>query len=295
MKRRDFIAVTGATALGTMINPSLAMEAIKPKRSLTDIGVQLYTVRDDMTKSAVATLRAIGAMGYNHVESAGYDRGKFYGIGAKQYKELLSDIGLKQHSGHTSIGVGEPADSTNMLNNWDRVCEDAAMLDQKYIVLGWIGADDRKTMDDYKRHAELFNKCGEKAKEYKLQFCFHNHDFEFMPIQGQIPYDYLLANTDKELVKFELDHYWTTKAKVDSIKMIAKHPGRFPLFHIKDMAKKDTKFAEVGSGRIKYPKIFAHAEKAGMEYCFVEQDTTYGLTPLESIKKSLTYLRGMKY
>lgn len=295
MNRRTFMAVTGTTVAATLANPTWALDELGPKRSLDYIGVQLYTLRDDMAANPVSTLRRVAEIGFNHVESYDYNRGKLYGIGAKQYKALLDDIGLKQHSGHIATGFGEAADSTNMSNNWERVLEDAALFGQEYIVLGWIGEPYRKTIDDYKKLIDLLNVCAEKAKSYKLQFCYHNHDFEFFTIDGQVPYDLLLNGTDKELVKFELDHYWTTKANVKSNKLIKANPGRFPLFHMKDMKKKNTEFTEVGAGRIKYPKILGMSELAGAKYFFVEQDNTYNLKPLDSIELSYKNLRSMKY
>jgi sugar phosphate isomerase/epimerase len=295
MNRRSFMAVTGTTVAATIVNPSWAIDEFGPKRTLDYIGVQLYTLREDMVANPVATLRKVSQIGFNHIESYGYDRGKLFGIGAKQYKALIDDIGLKQHSGHVATGYGEPSDSTNMVNNWERVLEDAALMGQEYVVLGWIGDAYRKTIDDYKRLIDLMNVCAAKAKEYKLQFCFHNHDVEFIKIDGQVPYELMLKDTDKDLVKFELDHYWTERANVKSDKLIKANPGRFPLFHIKDMKKKNTEFTEVGEGRIKYPKILALSEIGGTNYFYVEQDNTYNIKPLESIERSYLNLRAMKY
>jgi sugar phosphate isomerase/epimerase len=214
---------------------------------------------------------------------------------SRQYKALLDDIGLKQHSGHVGIGFDQDRSSTNMLNNWERVLEDAAICGQEYVVLGWIDEKYRKTLDDYKRVIDIMNNCALKAKQYNIQFCFHNHDFEFKPVEGVIPYDLMLKGTDKELVKFELDHYWTTKAKVKSSKLIKSNPGRFPLFHLKDMKKKVTEFVEVGDGRINYAKILGLSDIAKTKYFYVEQDNTYHLSPLESIERSYNNLKMLKY
>jgi sugar phosphate isomerase/epimerase len=294
MERRDFLTITGVAALGTIANPLWAAEEfLAPKKLLDNLGLQLYTVRDDMTLNPVVTLQKIGAIGYKHVESAGYLNGKFYGLARQAYQSLLNDVGLKQHSGHCSIGYGDPSANNTMTNNWEAVCDDAAFMGQKYIVLGWIHADYRKTIDEYKKMAELFNKCGEVAKKYDLQFCFHNHDFEFVKINGQLPYDVLLNETDKNNVKFELDHYWTKFANVDSIKLMKANPGRFPLFHIKDMDKA-RKFAEAGSGSINFKKIFKSSKTAGMDLYFVEQDSNYAKSAMESIQQSYSYLSKLK-
>lgn len=294
MLRRNFIKnTTLLSASALLVNP-LEWD-FGTKVDQNNIGLQLYTVREDMNNDPLSTLKQIKNIGYSHVESAGYNKRQFYGQTKENFKMILRDMGLKMHSGHTSTGFGMGTDSYNMTNNWEAVCEDAAYMEQKYIVCGWFAPDERKTLDDYKRFAQLFNKCGEKAKDYGLQFCHHNHDFEFFPINGIVPYDLLLNETDKNLVKFELDHYWTRKANVESKKIIGKNPGRFPLFHIKDMdATPEKAFTEVGTGVINWKSVFKLAPKAGMEFYYIEQDSTTKMKPLESIKVSFDNLKKMK-
>ncbi|MBK8628593.1 MAG: sugar phosphate isomerase/epimerase [Saprospiraceae bacterium] len=276
-----------------MINP-LEWE-FGPKVDLNNIGLQLYTVREEMNNDPLGTLKQVKSIGYTHIESAGYNKRQFYGQTKENFKMILRDQGLQIHSGHINTGFGLGKDTYNMTNNWEAVCEDAAFLGQKYIVCGWFAPDERKTLDDYKRFAQLFNKCGETAKKYNLQFCHHNHDFEFFAIDGVVPYDILLNETDKTLVKFELDHYWTRKAAVDIKKIIKKHPGRFPLFHIKDMdATPEKSFTEVGTGVINWKSVFNLAPNAGMDFYFVEQDASTKMKPLDSIKVSFDNLRKMK-
>jgi sugar phosphate isomerase/epimerase len=207
---------------------------------------------------------------------------------------LLDEIGLKIHSGHCSTGFGKPEGYISMSHNWEKLCEDAAFVGQKFIACGYFEPDERKTIDDYKKHAESFNKCGLIARNYGLTFCHHNHDFEFIPIDGKVPYDILLSETDESLVKFELDHYWLEKANVNVSKLIKKNKSRFPLFHIKDMDKtSERSFTEVGSGIIDWKKIFKMKENAGMELFYVEQDTCKTMEPLESIKVSFDYLKKL--
>jgi sugar phosphate isomerase/epimerase len=294
MVRRQFIKnTTLLSASALFVNP-LEWD-FGPKVDLNNIGLQLYTVREEMNNDPLGTLKKIKSIGYTHIESAGYNKRQFYGQTKENFKMILRDMGLKMHSGHTSTGFGMGADTYNMTNNWEAVCEDAAYMEQKYIVCGWFSEDERKTIDDYKRFAQLFNKCGEKAKEYGLQFCHHNHDFEFFPINGIVPYDILLNETDKNNVKFELDHFWTRKANVESKKIINKNPGRFPLFHIKDMDETPARsFTEVGTGVINWKSVFKLAPKAGMEFYYVEQDVSTKMKPLESIKVSFDNLKKMK-
>jgi sugar phosphate isomerase/epimerase len=262
---------------------------------LDKFGVQLYTVRDAMSDKPVATLKAISEMGYHYVECAGYQNGKFYGQTRDNFKSILRDMNLEMPSGHTMTGNGLPEGTYSMKHKWEKVCEDAAFMGMKYIVCAYFFEGERKTIEDYKKHAALMNQCAEKAKEYGLVFCHHNHDFEFQAIGGVVPYDILLSETDAQLVKFELDHYWTKKAGIDSIKLMKTHPGRFPLFHIKDMENTPEKaFAEVGSGTIDWKKIFRAASKAGMAYFFVEQDICKR-DPMESIKMSHSYLKSLTF
>ena len=294
MLRRNFIKnTTMLSASALLVNP-LELDFV-PKANLKNVGLQLYSVREDMNKDALGTLSQIKSIGYSHVESAGYNKRQFYGKSKDDFKMILEDLGLKMYSGHTATGIGTGKDSYNMSYNWEAVCEDAAFMGQKYIVCGWFAPDERKTIDDYKRIAQLFNKCGEKSKEYGLQFCHHNHDFEFFLIDGIVPYDILLNETDKNLVKFELDHYWTQKANVDSIQLMNKHAGRFPIWHIKDMDNTPSKsFTEVGSGIINYTSIFTSKAKKYMDLYFIEQDSNHKGSPLQSIDISFKNLKKIK-
>jgi sugar phosphate isomerase/epimerase len=150
-------------------------------------------------------------------------------------------------------------------------------------------------MDDYKRHAENFNSFGEICENAGLQFAYHNHDFEFLNFDGVMPYDYLLENTDPELVKMELDLYWITKGGQDPVEYFKKYPGRFELWHVKDMEDNEEKFfAEVGYGTIDFKRIFAERETAGMEMFFVEQDQSRR-NPFESIEMSFNFLNEAEY
>ncbi|CAA9269757.1 MAG: Sugar or sugar phosphate isomerase/epimerase/dehydrotase [uncultured Adhaeribacter sp.] len=162
----------------------------------------------------------------------------------------------------------------------------AAESGQAYLTCAFMFPSEHQTLDQYKKHAELFNRAGEACKKAGLQFAYHNHDFEFEKIDGQVPYDLLLAQTDKDLVKMELDLYWVAKSGNDALALFEKNPGRFPLWHVKDMDKTEKKFfTEVGNGSIDFKRIFAAAKTSGMEYYFVEQDVTPG-NPLDSITTS---------
>jgi sugar phosphate isomerase/epimerase len=287
--RRSFLKSTSLLAAGGLVYPS----GFKFKTQY--IGLQLYTIRDAMQKDPAAALAHVAQIGYNSVEGATYTgTEKFYGMSAKDFKNLLKKNGLKMPSSHYRLGEekenGKPVQGT-MLYDWDRAVDDAADVELQYMVCAYLSPSERGNIDHYKYIAEQLNKAGERSKKSKIQLCYHNHDFEFKEQDGQLPYDILLNETDKDLVKMELDLYWATKAGKDPVEMFNQHPGRFPLWHVKDMDNTDKHdFAEVGNGIIDFKKIFANAHTAGMKYFFVEQDKTPG-SPFDSIKQSYQYIK----
>lgn len=292
MNRRKFVGQSGL-ALG-----SLMMLQCKTAKMSTgkfnDIGLQLWSVRGEMERNPIGTLKVLSAIGYTDIECAGYNQGKFYGMTPKAFKNVLDDHGLKMKSGHTRTGNDNLKATHTMSNMWEAVCEDAATMGQKSIICGYFQEDERDSIDDYKRHAELFNTCGEKAQEYGLTFGHHNHDFEFVPIDGQVPYDILLDDTDPALVKFELDLYWIRKGNAEYKTYFEKYPGRFPWWHIKDMDDTAEKFfTEVGNGVIDWQDVFSYKKLAGMEYFYVEQDEHRTYKPLKSVEVSFDYLSKM--
>jgi sugar phosphate isomerase/epimerase len=240
-------------------------------KATSKIGLQLYTLRDDISKDLIGTLKKVAAIGYKEVELFGYSNGKFFGKTPKEFKKILSDLGLDPVSGHYGAGVENKKAIGTLSNGWKQAMDDAAEIGQRYAVCAYLTDSERKTIDQYKGYVDLFNKSGEVAKKAGLQFGYHNHDFEFKKIGGQLPYD-VIASADPKLVKLELDLYWIVKAGMDPVELFKKHPGRFPLWHVKDMDKTDQSFAEVGTGSIDFAKIFAARKTAGLTHFFVEQD-----------------------
>jgi sugar phosphate isomerase/epimerase len=289
--RRSFIRNSSFTSAALMLSPQIFA---KSKKQL--IGLQLYTVRDAMAADPAGTLAKVAQIGFNSVEGATYTGTQtFYGMDAAGFAAQLKQNGLVMPSAHYRLGQekhnGENTKGT-MLYEWDKAVDDAAAVGIKNMVCAYLSAEERGGADHYKKLAETCNKAAETCKKAGLQFCYHNHDFEFEPQDGQLPYDILLNNTDKDLVKMELDLYWVAKAKQDPIAMFEKNPGRFPLWHVKDMDNTpDQAFAEVGSGTIDFKKIFSHAKTAGMKYFFVEQDKCPG-SPFDSITKSIGYIKA---
>ncbi|MFT3749401.1 MAG: sugar phosphate isomerase/epimerase [Agriterribacter sp.] len=275
--RRSFIRQTSLLSLAAFANPS----SLTYKQHA--VGLQLYTLRDDIMKDPKGIIEKVAALGYKEVESFGYRDGKYFGLTPAEFATLLKSNKLSHPSGHYMLA--------SLDNNWEKTVEDAVIAGQKYMIVAYLLDTERKTIDDYKKIAAQFNKAAEVCNKAGIQFGYHNHDFEFIDMGGQKGYDVLLKETDSQLVKFELDLYWISYAGMNPVDMFKANPGRFPLWHVKDMDNTPKKFfTEVGNGVIDFKKIFAAADTAGMKHFFVEQDVCPG-SPLVSIEKSINYLR----
>ena len=284
--RRSFLKTSAVLSAGLLVAPKLFAYDKKY------IGLQLYTVRDAMAKDPVGTLAKVAKVGYNSVEGATYTGDeKFYGMSPSDFSKVLKDNGLVMKSCHFRLGEDMKDTKGTILNDWSKAVDDGAALGLQYMICAWLSPAERGTLDHYKQIGEDLNKAGEVCKKAGIQLCYHNHDFEFIQENGKYPYDTLLSSTDKDLVKMEMDMYWMTKAKQDPIALFNEHPGRFPLWHLKDMDNTPKQmFAEVGSGIIDFKAIFKHASKAGLKYFFVEQDICPG-DPFDSITKSYNYIK----
>ncbi|KAB7730244.1 TIM barrel protein [Rudanella paleaurantiibacter] len=278
MSRRSVLKA-GALALTAPFLSKLDALALAPKAA----GLQLYTLRNELGKDLEGTIAKVAQIGYKKVENFGYADGKFFGKSPKEYAALLKNNGLLAPSGHYLLGKAMPNMKGTLMNDWSRAVDDAAELGQQYMICAFLFPDERKSLDDYKRYADLFNKAAETCKARGIQFGYHNHDFEFMNVEGQVPYDVLLKNTDPKLVKMELDLYWTVFAGKDPVELFKQNPGRFPLWHLKDMAKTEKReFAEVGTGSIDFARLLKAKKTAGLVHSFVEQDVCQR-PPLEAI------------
>jgi sugar phosphate isomerase/epimerase len=282
--RRQFIKQSSLFTAALFVNKDEIFK--KQKR----IGVQLYTVRSDMGKDARGTIEKIAKLGYKEIETFAYNNGKWFGMTPTELSGVFKANGLTSPSGHTFPGSIFLKDGWE--TNWIKAVEDAKTLGQRYIVIPWLEDQHRKSADNYKKMAEGLNKAGSLCKQAGRQVAYHNHDFEFVDLGGgQNGFDTLLNNTDKSLVNFELDIYWAVKAGKDPVALFEKYPGRFVMWHVKDMDNTEKKmFTEVGNGVIDWKKVFAKAKKSGMTNFFVEQDVCPG-PPLESLAKSIVYLK----
>jgi sugar phosphate isomerase/epimerase len=280
--RRDFIRQSSLLTAGFIIDKD---DWARKKRP---VGVQLYTLRNEMGKDPRGTLEKVAQLGYKQVETFSYSNRKWFGFTPAELSTILKNNGLVSPSGHVFSGSLFLKDGWE--DNWKAAVEDSKALGQEYIVIPWLEEQNRKA-ENYKRIAEGLNKAGEICRQSSIQLAYHNHDFEFVDVNGQTGFDTLTKETDKKLVCFELDIFWAVKANHDPLTLFQQHPKRFPLWHVKDMDKTEKKsFTEVGNGIIDFSAIFKKANQSGMKYFFVEQDVCPG-PPLDSIEKSITYLK----
>ena len=278
--RRDFAKTLSAAALGYALRPLVpSPQPLAPRRKLDRIGLQLYTVRHQMEKDVEGTIAHVAATGYREVEFAGY-----FGKSPRDVRALLDHHGLSSPSSHVSLAPDQ----------WRAALDAAPVVGHRYLVIAWIPAEERHTLDDYKRWAERLNRAATEAKAAGLQFAYHNHDFEFVPLDGKLPYDVLLTETDPKLVQLEMDLYWMVKGGQDPLAYFARWPGRFPMVHVKDSAgPPDHKMAAVGAGKIDFRKIFVQSDQAGIRHYFVEHDNPDD--PFASIRASYDYLQRLEF
>jgi sugar phosphate isomerase/epimerase len=292
MNRRAFLQTATAVSAATLLARNLSWAVVEHK--IDKVGVQLYTVRDHMKADFDGTLAKVASIGYKEVEFAGY-----FGRSPQQVRAALDKNGLTSPSCHVEYALLAP-------DKWPGQLESAKVIGQSYIVNPWIPEELRKSDADWKRAAETFNRAGDASKKAGIQFAYHNHWFEFLPVNGKLPYDMLLELCDPSLVKMELDLCWITVGGSDPLKYFARYPGRFPLVHVKDVKTLpkistggpqnfgDTvDLTEVGSGIIDWKRIFAQSDKAGIKHYFVEHD--HPKAAFESIKTSYEYLSKLRW
>jgi len=270
MRRRTFIQNTMLATTAGILMPSLVSCA--PAAAQKSIGLQLYTLKDIILKDVKGTLKQVADIGFSALEAYGYNDGKAFGLLYQDFISMVNGMGMKVVSGHYSTGQAFPGMKGTLVNDWERAVEDAHKAGQEYMILAWLHPDERKTLDDYRRVGELLNKANEVCKQAGVKLGYHNHEFEFVKLEDQVPYDVLVNELDPSII-LELDMYWTTFAEVDAFELFKKHTGRIHLWHIKDMDKNDRKLqTDVGSGSIDYKPVFAAAQQSGMKHFFLEQE-----------------------
>jgi sugar phosphate isomerase/epimerase len=290
MDRRSFL---GTVTAATLLSRKLAWAA--GERKLERIGVQLYTLRSEMAKDFAGTLGKVASIGYKEVEFAGY-----FDHSPPEVRKTLDSVGLAAPAAHVNYET--------LGDRWAGVLEAAKAIGHTYIVIPSIPEAMRSQADAWKQAAEKFNRAAEASQNAGIQFAYHNHYFEFAAVDGKLPYDILLAETDPNLVKMEMDLCWITVGGQDPLAFFSRYPGRFPLVHVKDIKKIPAKGAfrkaasasertadqtDVGSGAIDWKRIFARSDEAGIKHYFVEQDDPR--SPFDSIKNSYAYLRDLRF
>lgn len=269
-------------------SPAASGGAIAGRRKVNRIGLQLYTVRDQMKADLPGTLASVAGMGYKEVEFAGY-----FGRSPAEIRDLLARNNLTSPSTHVPIEL--------MRGEWSKTLDVAKQTGHQWVTIPWLGESDRGNLDAWKRLAAEFNVAARTARDAGLRFAYHNHDFELAPIPagaGQsapsIPLDVLITETDPALVDFELDLYWLVKGGADGASYFTKYGKRFPMVHVKDSkGPPDHAMTEVGSGSIDFRRIFAEGEKAGLRHYFVEHDQP--ADPMASIRTSYNQLSALEY
>lgn len=287
--RRDFLRTSAAGALGMAVLSPMGLVSCTPKS--TGVGLQLYSIRDAMDQDVPGSLQKVADMGYKFLEMAGYSDGKFYGYTPEEFKKMANDLGMEVLSSHTMVEAeGITIDNAKIM------ADAHAKLGVKYCVQPWVNEPDRN-IESYKKMIGDWNEVGRIMKDVGIQFGYHNHNFEFLNMDGIVPYyDLFLPEMDADLITMEIDLYWVTKAGQDPVEMFEKYPGRFQLFHLKDMYTETPPYFDVikddispvGAGLIDFKRVMAAKDLAGMKYFFVEDDNQGNGKPFEGIQTSIT-------
>jgi len=298
--RRTFLKNSALAVAAAGLIPDGVFAAPTKKRVL---GIQLYSVRDDMKNDPSGTLRKLADMGYKFVEHANYIDRKFYGYSAKDFKGLLDSMGLKMLSGHTRMDP-KHWDNTkkDFTDEWKWTVEDAAIVGQQYVISPWLDESLRKTYDDLLRYMDVFNKCGELCKKSGMKFGYHNHDFEFSQVlNNKKVFDIILQQTDPELVAQQLDMGNLYNGGAVAIAVVMQYPGRFELMHVKDEIKAtggNEKYEStiLGQGIVGTKQVTDLGKKSGgTRHFIIEQESYQGKTPLDCAKEDLAVMKKWGY
>lgn len=300
--RRTFLKQSGGLALGGLLLGHCATLPSAKDKSY-DLGVQLFTLMSVIDKDTKGTLQKVADLGYKNIESAFSRQGGFYGQTAEGFASMLQDIGLTWRAHHV-IGApfkrppgarrrtdknGNPIKMpvmANLKDNMQQLVDDVAAGGIKYLVCANIPTN---TSEEVGEAVEILTKTGVACKKAGLQLVYHNHDWEFKTVGDSTPYEVFLSQIPADLMKMELDLAWVTKAKVDPVELFKAHPGRFPLWHVKDIASDMLTLKPVGQGSIDFKRIFAQAKLAGLEYPFIEHDMP--ADGIASLTTSIGYLK----
>jgi sugar phosphate isomerase/epimerase len=300
--RKQFLQTAATLSVGSMVFSNTSFAALLNKKKYPPAGLQLFTFFNEIDADVPGTLKKIAAVGYKEIESAFSKKGGYYGMKPKEFAAMLRNMGMRWKSHHVlgapfklPPGAKMPTDADgkpitippmkNLKENMQQLVDEAAEGGIKFLV---CASTPITTLDDVKVSIEVLNKTDEACKKAGISFAYHNHDAEFRAVEGQIPYELFLTQTT---MKMELDLAWATKGGKDPVDLFKQHPGRFPLWHVKDLDAKHETVLPLGEGTIDYKRIFDAASTAGLKHFFIEHDMPKN--PLASITSSFNYLSKM--
>lgn len=285
MKRKEFLKISGGLTLAGLASKSGFASLTAEQKKLKEFGIQLWSVRDDLAKDAKGVLKQLGSYGYKQIESFEGGKGMFWGMTNTEFKNYMDELGMKIVASHCDI-----------TKDFDKKAADAAAIGMKYLICPWKGP--QKDIDAFKKFADEFNEKGEICKKNGIRFAYHNHDYSFVNMNGELGQDVMMKNTDPKLVDFELDMYWVVAGGQDIEAWLNKYPKRFRLCHVKDRKKGATTTEKdasvvVGTGSIDYAKILKTAKKNGMEYYIIEQEKWDGTTPMGAAQSNAGFMKTL--
>lgn len=288
MNRKHFLKLSSSAALSMAFASCTGGKASGNRGTINNLGIQLYSLRDDLPQDPKKILKQLASFGYKEIESYEGEKGMFWGMSNKDFKKYMDSLGMTIISSH--------CDHTK---DFERKAAEAGAIGMKYLICPWIGK--QRKLDDYKKAADSFNQAGEICRKNGLRFAYHNHDYTFRLQNNEYPQDILMNNTDPALVDFEIDLYWVVTANQDPVEWMKKYRWRFKLCHIKDR-KKNTPFREgednqsciIGKGSIDYKTILGEAKNLGMQHYILEQEA-YEKAPIDCVKEGAAYLNKLVF
>ena len=290
--RRKFIKQTAGIGSGFALaslagNSLFGEDFFDSGKKLKTFGLQLYTLRDDLPGNPKGVLHQVSTFGYKQIESYEGKDGMFWGMGNKGFKKYMDELGMTIISSHCDTSG----------KDFEKKANEAAEIGMKYLFCPWKGP--QKKLDDYKKIADEFNVCGDICKKAGIRFGYHNHDYSFKELEGQLPQDVMMKNTNPDTVDFEMDIYWVVVSGQDPIEWFKKYPKRFTACHVKDYSKtpgpeNGKNSTDLGKGTIKFGEILKEGMKLGLQYPIVEQEFYPIGTPLQSVKVDAEYMKKLK-
>ncbi|WP_409966784.1 Inosose dehydratase [Mycovorax composti] len=287
MNRKDFLKLSGGAAMSAAFASCFGGKANTNKGTIKNLGIQLYSLRDDLPKDPKGVLKQLASFGYKEIESYEGPQGMFWGLGHKGFKQYMDSLRLTIVSSH--------CDHTK---DFEKKAAQAGEIGMKYLICSWVSP--QRSLDDYKKIADEFNKAGEICRKNGLRFAYHNHDYSFRQQNNQFPQDILMEHTDPALVDFEMDMYWVVAAGQNPVEWMKRYRWRFKLCHIKDRKKNarpngdDNNSCIVGTGSIDFKTILGEAKNLGMQYYILEQEA-YEKAPLDCVKEGAAYLNNLVF